>query len=467
MGNNAYNELVALARSSLGGKTPDWGRAPSFQGADPVLPTTVKAGEAAAAALGACASVAANLWRMRGGESQEISIDLGAAAASMAGHRLQSIGGQPIVRPFAEDYTIGLYRGSNGRWLQLHGGPGHFQKGILDLLNCGNEPGAIAQGAARWQSDALEEALAYMGMCAGVVRERDEWRNHPQGAAIAQLPLVEVMRMDGPEAPPMEISERPLAGVRVLEIGQGLVGPICTRTLAEHGAEVMRLTPPGANGVSAYWIEGGHGKLSASLDLKSEDGQRRANALVSESDIVCHNLQPGVIERLGLGPDVLRLSRPGIIDVSINCYGHIGPWSERPGWDPLAQAVTGITDDQRINGLPTATPDPIVSYITGYLAAFGAMIALVRRAQEGGSFQVRTSLCQGAMWLQSLGKVAPPRDTMALKNAAESVMGDADTPFGSLRFVRPVAQMSATPPRWDRPPAPPGTHPPQWPANEP
>ena len=159
-------------------------------------------------------------------------------------------------------------------------------------------------------------------------------------------------------------------------------------------------------------------------------------------------------------PDALAERRPGLVYVTMNCYGDVGPWRARPGWEQLAQTVSGIASVQGAGGPPVLIPAAACDYTTGYLAALGTMAALWRRSHEGGSYHVRASLCQTAMWF-----AREPR----VERAEATGFGDidrfratTDTAFGRLRHLAPVAQMSATPPRWELPTTPLGAHPPEW-----
>jgi hypothetical protein len=153
--------------------------------------------------------------------------------------------------------------------------------------------------------------------------------------------------------------------------------------------------------------------------------------------------------------------RPGIIYVSINCYGHVGPWRERPGWEQLAQTVTGIAATDGSPERPKLIPAAACDYTTGYLAAYGTMLALAKRATEGGSWHVRASLCQTAMWLNRLGATCDPARATGLGDVTD-LMTETETPFGRLAHLAPVLKMSATAPRWDLPTVPLGLHPPEW-----
>jgi hypothetical protein len=150
--------------------------------------------------------------------------------------------------------------------------------------------------------------------------------------------------------------------------------------------------------------------------------------------------------------------------VSENCYGHVGPWRERPGWEQLGQAATGMSYREGTassSGIPRLAPAAVNDYSTGYLAAYGAMIALARRATEGGSWHVQASLSQTSMWYQRLGDDsdmdrADPGDVREFLDVMDTEH------FGRLQYLRPALSMSVTTPRWDLPPSPSGTHEPTW-----
>ena len=161
--------------------------------------------------------------------------------------------------------------------------------------------------------------------------------------------------------------------------------------------------------------------------------------------------------------------RPGIIYVSINCYGHTGPWVERPGWEHLAQSVSGLAKENGRPGDPKLIPAALCDNTTGYLASFGAMMALKRRMQKGGSYHVRVSLCRTAIWIASQARCSAEEASNAVAAAVEDIdvrnfRMVSETPFGKMHHLDPIIRMSETPPHWVRPTVPLGTHEPQWPS---
>ncbi|MCH8849716.1 MAG: CoA transferase, partial [Chloroflexi bacterium] len=237
--------------------------------------------------------------------------------------------------------------------------------------------------------------------------------------------------------------------------------PTCGRTLAEHGADVLRIDSPNLPHVPNFVIDTGHGKRSAHLDLTSRDGADRLRSLVREADLFTQGYRLGAMERLGFGPEALHELRPGIIYTSINCYGHEGPWKSRPGWEQLAQTVTGIAAEHGGPEQPRLLPAAATDYTTGYLAALGALVALKRRAREGGSYHVRVSLSRTGMWIDSLGRSEEAGRPLTSDDVAPLLI-ETETPHGRLRHLKPVLELSETPPRWALPTVPLGTHEAAW-----
>jgi crotonobetainyl-CoA:carnitine CoA-transferase CaiB-like acyl-CoA transferase len=426
-----------------------------------VIATRFRAGEAAASVLAANAIAAADLWCMRGGRPQRIDVDVRAAAASLVSFLYLRYQGAAFERTGMA--TTALYRACDWRWIHLHGGFSS-REGTLALLKCDDDAGAIAKAVASWDAQALEDALADRGVCGAKLRSAEEWRVHPQGIALAQVPVVEVLRIGDADPQPIPgpradaRGARPLSGVRVLDLTRVLAGPTCARTLAEHGADVLHVRSPKLPSIEPFVIDTNPGKRSCFLDLDRNDDAAQLRALAREAHVFSQGYRPSALSRRGFSPDELAATAPGIIVVSIDCYGHEGPFAGRPGWEQLAQTVSGMALEHAGDEHPALVPAAINDYTTGYLGALGVMCALARRATEGGSWHVRVSLARTAMWIMSL-----PRTAVEDKPGGFDVASVApwiiemNTAWGRLTRLGPIARMSDTPPRWDLPPAPLGT----------
>src|SRR5712691_9265994 len=440
-------------------------------GSDPVLPTPFRIGAAGTAALAATGLAAADLWELRTGRRQQVAVDLRQAVASLrSGHYLQ-VNGAKVRND--RNPVMGMYPARNGRWSYIHANFPNHRAAALRVLGCEDYRDAVRKAVAKWDALELEEAIIAAKGAGGMVRTMAEWAQHPQAAAVASLPLMEIVKIG--DGPPEKLpdGDRPLSGIRVLDLTRVLAGPTCARTLAEHGADVLKITAAHLPNLGYQEFDTGHGKLSAHLDLREPKDIETLRGLVRDADVFSQGYRPGTLGNRGFSPEALAQSRPGIVVVSLCAFSHVGPWASRRGFDTVVQTVSGITSRQG-ELFPGAAPGPqfypvsAIDYLTGYLMAFGAMVALARRAREGGSWLVRISLAQVGRWLVGRGEVPEPQ----LKNVPKEFTPDelerwsmtSDTPVGRLHHLGPVVRLSETPPRWARPSVPLGYNEPVWPA---
>ena len=425
-----------------------------LHGTDPVLPTPYPIGAASGAARAAVATVAAQVWHDATGVGQDVAVDVARAAESLVSFLLQRIGGPPLGRFGGFLETTRLYEAKGGRWIHLHGGFSHLAAGTLAVLDCEMDVAAIAASVAARDAFELEEALAAAGMCGAVARTREEWLVHAQHDALAPLGRVVVRKIADGDPIRATDGERPFGAVKALDLTRLLAGPTCGRTLAEHGADVLLVNAPKLENIDMFVIDTSHGKRSAVLDLDDPAGADRMRTLVREADVFVQGYRGRSMERRGYGAEQLADDHRGLIHVSVNCYGPIGPWKDRPGWEQLAQSVTGMVLGHSGTGRPEIVPGAVCDYTTGYLAALGAAVALRRRAIEGGSYAVEASLCQTAEWVGGM----PPVDPANAGLPGTELM-EVASEWATVRHLPPVPQLTVTPGRWARPPSRIGSHP--------
>lgn len=439
-------------------------------GADPMLPTPFRIGEASAAALGAVGLAISDLWALRTGRPQDVAVNARQAVASLRSTKYLRMNDQPV--PTERNTIMGAYPAKDGRWGYIHANFPNHRAAALRVLGVPEDREAVRQAVAGWDALELEEAIIAAGGAGGMVRTLDEWARHPQAEAISGLPVLEIVKIGDSPPEPLPPGDRPLAGVRVLDLTRVLAGPTAARTLAEHGADVMKITAPHLPFIEYQEYDTGHGKLSAQLDLRQAGDLETLQRLIRKADVFSQGYRPGTLAARGLAPEALAELRPGIVCATLSAFGHVGPWSIRRGFDTVVQIVSGIASRQG-ELFPGATPGPqhypvsAIDYVTGYLMAFGTLVALGRRAREGGSWLVRLSLAQTGHWILGRGQVpdAQLRDVPKEFSPAEleSWSITSETPLGTLRHLGPVVQLSATPPRWTRPTVPLGYHEPAWP----
>lgn len=466
MMNDALRTLLPIA-----GWSEDAASAVEITGTyDPILPTPFRITETAVASLAVVGLAASDLWRLRTGRRQEIGIDTRQATASLRSGTYLVMEDTPV--PNGRNEVAGVYPAKNGRWSYLHCNFPNHRAAALKVLGVPEEREAVRRAVAQWDAQELEEAIIAAKGAGGMVRSMDEWAKHPQGIAVASLPLMEIIKIGDSPVEALPQGDRPMAGVRVLDLTRVIAGPTCARTLAEHGAEVLKITGAHLPSLGRQEYDTGHGKLSAHLDLREAKDIETLRGLVRKADVFSQGYRPGTLGARGFSPEALAEMRPGIVCVSLCAFGHAGPWASRRGFDTVIQTVSGITHRQG-ELFPGAEPGPqfypvsAIDFLTGYLMAFGAMVALARRAREGGSWFVRISLAQVGRWLVERGQV-PAAD---LKSVAKEFTQDelrrwkmtSDTPMGRLQHLAPILRMSETPTRWARPTVPLGHHQPVWP----
>jgi crotonobetainyl-CoA:carnitine CoA-transferase CaiB-like acyl-CoA transferase len=421
----------------------------------------VPAGTAAIAAAGLAA---ADLWMLRGGEPQRVRITASAAAAALRSlHYLRIDGKVPTDPPGS---VTGFYPVRDGGWIYLHCQFPNLRDANLAVLGVPADKNAIAHATRCWDGSELEEAIyAGGGMC-GLLRDEQQWRGLPHTAVLSTLPLVEMARIgDAPAKPLPDGGTQPLSGVRVLDFTRVIAGPMCTRTLAEHGADVLNISRADLTDSGPASLDTAIGKLRAYLDLREADEAAVLRGLVETSDVFVQSYRPGTLAGRGLSPERLAAIRPGIVYVTLSAWGHAGPWHLRRGYDTVAQAVNGFAYQD--GGPPALMPVAAQDYISGYLMAYGAMVALGRRAREGGSWLVRVALARTGQFIRQHGLVDPEIYQVAPADLPTQVlaglMTEHQSPLGQVTHLRPAVELSATPARWTRPAVPRGFHPPQWP----
>ena len=334
--NPAFDELMDIR-----GRSDN--REAVINGADPVFDTRFKVAETGAAVLGAIGVAISDIWEMKTGRRQSVSVDVRHAAAALdSAAYLQSRqddgsyssrGNSPAA---AVNYRISQpFPTKDGRWFLPHFGIAHLKARVLGVLRCEDTPEGVAHAVATWNAQDLEDAIAAAGACGGIIRSAEEWLAHPHGQALAARPLVEIEKTgdSAPEPFPEQSSTsgRPLTGTRILDLTRILAGPVVARTCGEQGADVLMVAAKGVPQIKNFVIDLSHGKRSCFLDLNQADGAEGLRQLVRGADVFSQGYRPGVLAARGFGPDDLAAVRPGLIYTSINCYGQNGPFQDRAG----------------------------------------------------------------------------------------------------------------------------------------
>lgn len=402
----------------------------------------------------------ASLARLCGKPVDQVHVD-GRLCALWGGTSCQTIGWAP---PEPWDPLSSIFRGTDG-WIRLHCNAPHHRAAAIRALGGASTREAVADEISRQSVAALEERVVGENGAAASMIPWAIWTKHPQGRAVSRTPLVEWDERTIGTACLLRHadfgSDRPLSGIKVLDLTRVLAGPVATRTLAGFGAQILRIDPEG-------WDDPGLlqdttlGKRCAELNLTNDTDRNQFEQLLREADILVHGYRPGALDGLGYNAAVLDQINPLRIDVSLSAYGRQGPWANRRGFDSLVQFSSGIAEIcGDADGSPGTLPVQALDHAAGYLLAAIALEAL-RRARAGDIVHARISLAR-VSWLLCGGHQIP--------ESSEDVYPVVETDFedtleysdwGSLKRLRPPLVIPSCPMYWEIPSGGLRRHSPKW-----
>jgi len=350
------------------------------------------------------------------------------------------------------DELAGDYRSADG-WIKIHTNAPHHRAAALAALGCAPDRDAVARSLAARTGVDIETAITAAGGCAAELRTTEAWATHPQGRAVAAEPVV--LRDRAATTEPARWTptpEAPLSGIRVLDLTRVIAGPVATRFLAGFGAEVLRVDPLDWH-EQALEPEVLLGKRCARLNLRDERDRRTFERLLAEADVLVHGYRCGGLDGLGLDADARQRIRPGLIDVSLDAYGHSGPWADRRGFDSLVQFATGIAAagmEWRCSSTPVSLPVQALDHATGYLVAAEVVGAIRRAVHEGRTERARLSLARTARLLVDHRGIPTDEPLRPVDDADVSVAVER-TPWGPARRLRPPVRLGPAEMAWPLP----------------
>lgn len=457
-----FPEMLAHAWGALGG-TPAAAAQVELTGGGPYLPSALPVDELACATFATALLAAAELASARGrGRAPAVSFDAAHVAAAFRSERFVRVDGETLGQLF--DPMSSFMRAADG-WVRLHGNYPHHRAALRRALGVGPDAGheAVRQAVAARRAVDVEEAVVAAGGCAAAVRDPAAWVRHPQGAAVASQPLLDMAPglAEAPPLPPLADDAPPGAGLRVLDLTRVIAGPVATRFLAALGCEVLRVDPPGLPEIPLQAVDTGAGKRSTLLDLRDRADRATFEDLLAEADVLVQAYRPGALAAFGLDAASLAERHPGLTTVTLSAWGG-GPWAGRRGFDSLVQAATGIatTSAQPGSDAPGALPAQALDHGTGYLVAAAALRGLARRATEGRALHARLALARTAAWLLAAG----PRQSAASAEEVDPApfLEQLDSPLGTVTVVGPPGRLDGQPLRWARGPVALGADAPVW-----
>src|SRR6476620_3739293 len=460
---------IGLSEADSGGKI-------TFYGKDPIVPSCFRFGSMAAVAMAAKAVAAAGIWKARSGEGQDIHVDVRKALRRFCGFfegKWDTMNGRPPAmggfagNPFLE-LPI-LHKTRDGRYVVALDFYPRSKTDTLKFLRCTDSLAAIENAILQWRADDLEAAAAEEGLVLAKERTTEEFLKEPQYTEVlSTMPLITVEKIGESEPMPFTKDGRtPLDGVRAFGMGHVIAGGAMGRDLAMYGADVLNIWRPNATEVEAFAWDVQVGMRSTILDGSKED-RAKFDKLLTDADVFFANKRPGYLERNGLTAEELCATKPGLIHAKVVLHGDTGPWSNRPGFDEIGAAVSGVFC---IEGTPTfpksPTIVPICDNVVGWLGTVGILEALRRRATAGGSYRVVVSLTRTVLWLLSLGIFDKEYAAATAGSSDEHTyvapdVFTAETPLGTYQGMTDQVVMSRTKESYRTVLAPHGSSKPQW-----
>lgn len=411
-----------------------------------LLPSTMPCTSAMVAAAAASALAVSALHAARTGRPPApVVVDAEHVAVAARSERYAVLEGttppESLFTPLSR-----FWRTRDG-WLRLHTNYPWHRDRALGVLGCDDQLEAVAGAVAARSGEELEEALAAAGALGFAVRTREQWAAHPQGRAVAALPLATSWSSNGSprQLAPAPAGAAPLHGVRVLDLTRVIAGPVATRTLAAWGADVLRVDSPRLPEIPAQALDTLPGKRSTLLDLAVTADRARFEELLGLADVVVHGYRPDALDGFGLSSAELAERHPHLSVVQLSAWGPDGPWAERRGFDSLVQCTTGIAQAEGRDGRPGALPAQVLDHATGYLAAAAAVLSLAAVVRGGPARHAQLSLAQTARWLQDGGPVdRRPERPVDPAPYLTTVPG----PSGRVRVVAPPGVVGSLRPGW-------------------
>jgi len=344
-------EILTAIWTAAGGD-PSALESVTLTGAEPLLPSSFRVAAAAQAGIAAAGLAAAQIWQSRSGQSQQVTVDMSHAVVECRSERYLRVDGKPPGPTW--DAIAGIYQTRDRRFMRLHTNFRHHRDAVCRVLNCEPEREAVAAALMQWDAEPFETAAYAGGAVVAMMRPHQEWSELPHARALAELPVLSIERIGEAAPKPWPAGERPLAGLRVLDLSRVIAGPVAGRTLAAHGADVMLISGPDRPAIPWLTIDTGRGKLTSFVELGNEQGRAVLRDLLAQADIFSQGYRPGALAALGFSAEQAARISPGIIYVSLSAYGHVGPWADAAALTPWCRPRPVSTTPK---GRPPASTD--------------------------------------------------------------------------------------------------------------
>ncbi|PYI02137.1 CoA-transferase family III [Aspergillus sclerotiicarbonarius CBS 121057] len=383
------------------------------ESSQPGLPSSYKVGHLAQASIALSALLASQIHSLRNTvPPPKVSVPPDHACIEFKCERLYTLNGAPA--PSSWGPIGGLHRTSDG-YVRVHDNFPNHREGAKSLLGCSPTAARdeVASKISAWRSVDLESTAVDNNLAIAALRTYEQWDVLPQAKAIADFPILLRKIGDAPAGLPARIgphADKCLRGLRVLELSRVIAAPLCGKTLAAHGADVLWVTSPHLPDLPDLDREFGCGKRTIQFDLNDTKDAAELSTLLDDADVFIQGYRPGSLASRGLSPEEIMKRRPnrGVICANMSAYGPDGPWSTRRGFDSLVQTCSGMNVSEAeyfgAGEAARALPCQALDHAGGFFLASGVMAALYKQATEGGSWQVDVSLAGVMKYLRSLGQ---------------------------------------------------------------
>jgi crotonobetainyl-CoA:carnitine CoA-transferase CaiB-like acyl-CoA transferase len=415
-----------------------------------VLPSSFRVTDAATALVGAASAAVAALVEQQEGRTPGVTIDpVGACVAFQSERHLRL-----REAPKLWDDLGGHYRVADG-FVQTHTNFPHHRSALLAALELppSSDRADVERVMERSNRFEIEAAVAAAGGITAAMRSMDEWRAEPHAEHVAGRSPLSVTSGTGTAVRPRAVEPgRPLAGLRVLDLTRVIAGPVCARTLAAFGADVLRVGAADLPVVDSILPDTTLGKRFAHADITSPAGRDAVRALAADADVVVAGFRPGALAGHGLGVDDLLEINPALIVAELSAFGADGPWGGRRGFDSITQTATGIVAaEMEAFDAETARPLPcqLLDHGSGFLLALGVLAALVRAADEGGGQRADATLLTTRTWLESLGPGQLVADVPLTEERVDRCTATRDSVFGPMRHAVHPGEIEGVSAIWD------------------
>lgn len=444
----------------------------------PSLPSSYKIGILAQSSIALTALAAAQFHALRNGISTvpKVDVPLEHAVVEFKSERLYTIDGKPTPSPWGP--VGGLHKTSDGH-VRVHDSFPNHANGILDLagLPIGSSRQQLSENLAEWSAVDLEHAATVEGKLATyALRSYRQWDKLTQSKAISNFPIdVNQISPAGPKGLPPRLAggnSKPLQGLRVVEMSRVIAAPLCGKTLAAYGADVIWVTSPNLPDLPAIDRDLGRGKRTVQLDIHDPSDKARLVELIRTADVFIQGFRPGSLAAHGLGADDLLRVNPSLVIANMSAFGPGGPWSGRRGYDSLVQTCSGmnVSEAEHAGKGEVARPTPCqaLDHAGGYWLATGVLAALYKRATQGGAWKVDVSLAGVMKYLRSLGQYPGTsgfdgvRDYEKAEDVPEQFFETRQTGFGVMKAIRHSARIEGLEVSWDVMPKPLGSDSAEW-----